>query len=61
MYSLVKDLRGGITATYWNAMGKLFGHDIKEGYIEGDDKILDAVLDDFHVSYDVPLNTPVRE
>ena len=61
MYSLVKDLRGGITATYWNAMGKLFGHDIKEGYIEGDDKILDAVLDDFNVSYDVPLNTPVRE
>jgi len=60
MYSLVKDLRGGITATYWNAMGKLFGHDIKEGYIEGEDKILDAVLDDFNVSYDVPLNTSGR-
>ncbi|MGH1435662.1 MAG: DUF4294 domain-containing protein [Lewinella sp.] len=54
MYELIKDLRGGITATYWNTMGKLFGHSIKDGYIKGEDRILDAVLDDFNVSYDVP-------
>ena len=60
MYALVKDLRGGITATYWNTMGKLFGHDIKEGYIEGDDRILDAVLDDFDVSYEVNTSTQGR-
>ena len=54
MYNLIKGLRGGITASYWNTMGKLFGHSIRDGYIEGEDKILDAVLDDFDVSYDVP-------
>ena len=54
MYDLIKDLRGGITASYWNTMGKLFGHSIKDGYIDGEDRILDAVLDDFNVSYDVP-------
>lgn len=53
MYDLIKNLRGGVTASYWNTMGKLFGHSIRDGYIEGEDKILDAVLDDFDVSYDV--------
>lgn len=56
MYDLIKDLRGGITATYWNTMGKLFGHSIKDGYIDGEDRILDAVLDDFNVSYTVPAS-----
>jgi hypothetical protein len=54
MYELIKDLRGGITATYWNAMGRLFDHNIKEGYQRGKDPILDAVLDDFNVSYEIP-------
>lgn len=53
MYDLIKNLRGGVTASYWNTMGKLFGHSIKDGYVPGDDRILDAVLDDFDVSYDV--------
>lgn len=54
MFELIKGLKGGITASYWNTMGKLFGHRIRDGYIEGEDKILDAVLDDFDVSYDEP-------
>ena len=54
MFDLIKMLRGGITATYWNTMSKLFGHNLKDGYAEGTDMILDAVLDDFDVSYQVP-------
>lgn len=57
LFELVKNLRGGVTATYWNTMGKLFGHRIKDGYIDGEDRILDAVLDDFDVSYDMPMTT----
>ena len=57
LFELIKDLRGGITASYWNTMGKLFGHRIKDGYIEGEDRILDAVLDDFDVSYDMPVTS----
>lgn len=56
MYDLIKDLRGGVTASYWGTMGRLFGHRIKDGYIEGEDKILDAVLNDFNVSYELPHN-----
>jgi len=58
MYYLIKDLRNGLTATYWSTMGKLFGHDLKEGYQEGQDRILDAVLRDMNVSYEMPdVNT----
>lgn len=57
MYFLIKDLRSGFTATYWKLIGGLYGHDLKEGYIEGQDPVLDAVLNDLDISYDVPPGT----
>lgn len=51
-YTLVKNLRGTMTASYWNTLGKLYDYQLKEGYIEGQDPILDSVLHDFDVSHD---------
>lgn len=51
IFTLLKDLRGGLTASYWNTFSKFYGYDLKEGYIEGKDPILDAVLQDFNISY----------
>ena len=53
-YDLIKELRGGLTARYWATLGGLYGHKLKDKYTVGDDKILDAVLDDFDVSYRLP-------
>lgn len=53
MYQLLKNLRGGFNATYWNTIGYLNGYHLKDGYIRGEDPILDAVLDDFDISYDL--------
>ena len=50
MYTLIKEYRGGLNARYWQTLGKTFGYDLKRGYVRGDDKILDIVLDDFDVS-----------
>ncbi len=50
-YTLLKELRGGITATYYNEFGKFYGYQLKDGYIPGEDPILDAVLQDFNISY----------
>ena len=55
MYDLIKNLRGGVTASYWHELGKFNGYNLKEGYIPGKDKIMDAVLQDFDVSYDIDL------
>ncbi len=51
LYDLIKDLRGGMSASYWNTFSKFYGYDLKEGYIEGKDPMLDAVLQDFELWY----------
>lgn len=53
MYDLIKDLRGGFTATYWSTFAKFYGHRLKDGYTPGEDAILDAVLNDLDISYQV--------
>lgn len=53
-YDLIKNLRGGLTARYWATLAGLYGHKLKHKYTEGEDRILDAVLDDFDVSYKLP-------
>lgn len=52
MHDLVKNLRGGMTASYWSTFSRFYGYDLKSGYIVGEDHILDIVLDDFNVSHD---------
>ena len=54
VYDLIKDLRGGLTARYWATLAGFYGHHLKRQYTEGDDRILDAVLDDFDISYELP-------
>ncbi len=53
MHSLIKELRGGLTASYWSTMGKMFGHELKNGYVEGENPILDIVLQDYDISHEV--------
>lgn len=49
-YKIIKEKRNIFTATYWNTFGKAFGYDLKEGYVIGEDLIMDAVLKDFDIS-----------
>ncbi|MDH3648338.1 MAG: DUF4294 domain-containing protein [Saprospiraceae bacterium] len=51
IYYLIKDLRGGITANYWTAAGKLYGYQLRKGYVVGEDPILDVILEDFDISH----------
>lgn len=53
MYDLLKSVRGPLTATYWNSISYFYGYRLKWEYKEGDDPILDMVLKDFNISYDV--------
>lgn len=50
MYRVIDDSKGSFTAVYWNILGKMNGYHLKEGYVQGEDKILDLVIDD----YDIP-------
>ncbi len=49
-YEILKDVRGTFNAMKWQTIGKLYGYDLKEGYIPGQDPILDMVLRDFELT-----------
>lgn len=61
MYDLIKGLRGGMAASFWNQLGKVNGYSLKEGYIEGKDPIMDMVLKDFNISHEVLEDTTKLE
>lgn len=46
-YSILSETRGGMTAMYWQNLGKIWGYDLKEGYQEGADPLLDETLIDY--------------
>lgn len=50
-FDLVKDVKGGFTAFYWNEFGKLYDYHLKDAYMRGRDPILDSVLDQYDLSY----------
>jgi len=54
VYYVIKDLKSGFTATYWSTLASFYGHKLRDGYVVGEDPILDMVLDDLDVSYEVP-------
>lgn len=60
MYDLMKSLKGRFTAFYWNQFSKLYSYDLKEGYEEGKYEILDAVLQDFDLSYRIENGTSMK-
>jgi len=44
-YTVIKDLKGGFTAFFWQGIAKLFGNDLKAQYDpEGEDKIIEEIV-----------------
>ncbi|MBK9993832.1 MAG: DUF4294 domain-containing protein [Saprospiraceae bacterium] len=52
-YNVVKELKGGFSAFYWNQLSKRFGYDLKDQYRPGADPVMDAVLEDFDIKKDL--------
>ena len=57
MYDVIKETRGGLSATFWNLSGKTYGYKLKQKYEVGQDHLLDIVLKDLEVKYE---DTPNR-
>lgn len=60
-YDLIKKMRNSFTAFYWHQFSKFYGYNLKEGYIKGKDRPMDAVLMDFKFDNDDngSLNAPL--
>lgn len=46
-YEILRETRGGMTASYWHNLGKIYGYDLKDGYIPGANPLLDEVFLDY--------------
>ncbi len=56
MFDLIKMTQGKFKAFYWNQSSKLYGYRLKHGYVEGQNPILDIVLQDFDISHEIVNN-----
>lgn len=51
-YSLIKDFRGGFSATFWQGVARLFKNDLKAGYSpEEEDKVLEEIVTLIELGY----------
>lgn len=53
MYDIVKDLKGGFSASYWNTFSRMYDIDIKEGYNPKEDPILEIILSGVNISHEI--------
>ena len=53
LFEIVKSLKGWFPASYWNNMGRIYGYDITSGYDSKKDPILESILSDLNISYDL--------
>ncbi len=51
-YKVIKELRSGFVASYWNVLGKMYGYKLKKKYDPNADPIMEAVLSDFPIDLD---------
>ena len=53
VYTVVKELKGGFTAVYWQGMAKIYSINLKEGYNPKKDPVLEMILSGMDVSHEV--------
>ncbi len=53
MHQLIRKLKGRFSAFTWHNFSKLYSYDLKEGYEKGKYEILDIVLQDFDLSFEI--------
>ena len=60
MHQMIQKLKGRFTAFYWNGFSKLYSYDLKEGYEKGKYEILDIVLQDFDLSFEIDKRADLK-
>lgn len=52
-YEIIKELKGGFSAFYWNQLGKFNGFKLKDQYQYGEDDLLDNILEEYDMTKDL--------
>lgn len=51
LYTILKDVKSGGTAFWWNNLGKMYGYDLKEGYVAENNPTLENIIRDYEAKY----------
>lgn len=52
-YNIIKELKGGVTAWFYQLVGKHFGYDLKDQYNPEQEKMIELIIRQMGPSYDV--------
>lgn len=53
LYDLLKDVKSGSTAWWWNNLGKMYGYDLKQGYRPEDNPMLEILITDYEMKHGI--------
>ncbi len=51
MYNILKEVKSGSTAFWWNNASKIYGYDLKEGYHAENNPTLENIIADYEAKY----------
>ncbi len=51
MYDILKDVKSGATAFWWQNLSKIYGYDLKDGYDPENDPTLETIIAEYEKKY----------
>ena len=52
-YNIIKDIKGGFNAWFYQSIGKRWGYDLKENYDPNEEKMIELIIKEMGASYNV--------
>ena len=60
LYDLLKDVKSGSTAWWWNNLGKMYGYDLKRGYTPSDNPMLEIIIQEYETKKGIQPRKPLQ-
>ena len=60
LYDLLKDVKSGSTAWWWNNLGKMYGYDLKRGYTPSDNHMLEIIIQEYETKKGIQPRKPLQ-
>lgn len=60
LYDLLKDVKSGSTAWWWNNLGKVYGYDLKRGYAPSDNPTLEIIIQEYETKKGIQPRKPLQ-
>jgi hypothetical protein len=60
LYDLLKDVKSGSTAWWWNNLGKMYGYDLKRGYSPSDNPMLEIIIQEYETKKGIQPRKPLQ-